>query len=634
MRERDLPTPLWFGRGQSRSFGMLHQPKNPSHRGVVLCNTFGFDGLVAYRAVRHLAGALTERDFWSLHIDYDGEGDSSGGPWDPDRLDSWIAGIDAAVGVLCSRGVSDIRLVGYRAGAMLTHRYATTHPGISGLVLWWPTVSGAAYVRELRALSRLSAAARPVQRVTTDHFPEDSLEVCGFEFSADALVDLAAIDLAAAPCPVRPPLVLLIDRSDAAPNEPLLRSLADLGSTIDYERMPGYGEFMTDDEVKSVPPRRTLDRIVDWLDAPNPALSNVGPRLAVDTNVVETDTLSIDDPTAGRFTPLGPARDCVVEEPAWIGDRLFAIISRPAGRASVRSASIILCTTGANSRVGPGRLYVNLARYWASLGFTVVRIDLAGVGDNVGVDPLTEIQPHASSCIDEIREAVAWVRTRTGFDAVVLFGVCSGAFNAFHAAVDGVAIDHAILVNPGIFYVGADQTASSSTETNLLAAHSLGRGLVSPRKWRLVLREQGVRKGLTHALDLLRAGATNGFGVALGAVARNAARRAGLRVEAPSALPTDLEKISARGVKVLMIFSAGESTTRYVRMFGGRALEVLLRSDRVRLVEIAGGDHVFSSPGSRQRLCEEATEYLEREYPPPSEAAISAEEVSHGGQRA
>ncbi len=64
-----------------------------------------------------------------------------------------------------------------------------------------------------------------------------------------------------------------------------------------------------------------------------------------------------------------------------------------------------------------------------------------------------------------------------------------------------------------------------------------------------------------------------------------------------------------------MIFSAGESTARYVRMFGGRALEALLRSDRVQLVEIDGGDHVFSAPGARQRLFEESTAFLEREYP-------------------
>jgi len=624
MHEPHKPEALWFGRGGSRAFGVLHQPATLSNRGAVLCNTFGFDGLIAYRALRHLAGELTERGFWSLRIDYEGEGDSDGGPWEPNRLEAWIASIDAAVGMLRSRGVSDMRLVGFRAGALLAHRYATTLPGTSGLVLWWPIVSGSAYVRELRALSRLSAAARPVQRIRAGRFPDDALEVSGFEFGAEALADLAAIDLITAPSLVRPPSTLLIDRSDAPPNDLLARRLADLGAHVDHERMAGYGEFMTDNEVKSVPPLKTLRTIVQWLDAANPEVPTADSPITLDSGVVETDRLTIDDPTAGHFAPLGPARNRIVEEPVWIGDRLFAIVSRPTGRVSIRNASIVLCTTGANNRVGPGRLYVHLSRYWASLGFTVLRVDLGGVGDSVNVDPLSEIHPHAESCIDEIRETVAWVRTQTGFDAVVLFGLCSGAFNAFHAAVEGMDINHAILVNPGTFYLGADHSSSTSAETSLLAAHSLGRGLVSPRKWRLVFREQGLGTGLTHARDLMRSGAANGLGFALGAVVRNAARRAGLHVGAPSELPTDLERIAGRGVKVLMILSAGESTVHYVRMVGGEALESLLRSGLVRLVEIDGGDHVFSSPGSRQRLFEEATKYLECEYPVSPEPANTA----------
>jgi hypothetical protein len=46
----------------------------------------------------------------------------------------------------------------------------------------------------------------------------------------------------------------------------------------------------------------------------------------------------------------------------------------PAGRR--RGARPSCCRTRARRHVGPGRVYVTLARYWASLGFTVVRVDL------------------------------------------------------------------------------------------------------------------------------------------------------------------------------------------------------------------------------------------------------------------
>ena len=47
MIDNDLRKPqgLWFGRERSRSFGMLHRPDQPSNRGVIFCNTLGFEGL-------------------------------------------------------------------------------------------------------------------------------------------------------------------------------------------------------------------------------------------------------------------------------------------------------------------------------------------------------------------------------------------------------------------------------------------------------------------------------------------------------------------------------------------------------------------------------------------------------------
>ena len=111
------PEALWFGRRRRRCFGMLHQPDAPSIRGVVFCNAFGFEGLLSYRAYRHLADGVAARGHWALRFDYDGEGDSAGGQWEPHRVDAWMASIDAAVSVLRSRGVTEIRLVGFRIGA-------------------------------------------------------------------------------------------------------------------------------------------------------------------------------------------------------------------------------------------------------------------------------------------------------------------------------------------------------------------------------------------------------------------------------------------------------------------------------------------------------------------------------------
>jgi len=158
----------------------------------------------------------------------------------------------------------------------------------------------------------------------------------------------------------------------------------------------------------------------------------------------------------------------------------------------------------------------------------------------------------------------------------------------------------------------------------------LGRGFMSPRKWRLVFREQGFTTGLKRARHLLRAGATGGAGFLVRSSLRNAARRIGLRVEAPSALARDLRAITERGVKVLMIFAAGETAAHYVRVIAGPTLEPLLQGGALEIVDVDGGDHVFSSPGARQRLFEETTGYLEREYQPST--ALPAATISERGR--
>ncbi len=613
MGEAKRPEGMWFGRTRARCFAMLQAPRADSKRGVIFCNALGYDGLIVYRALRDLANDAVEQGNWALRFDYEGEGDSAGGSWESDRFEAWIESIDDAVAVLRTRGVTDIRLVGFRTGASLAYVYATTHPGISGVAMWWPCVSGSSYVRELRALSRLSNAARPVQRVKADRFPEDSLEVCGFEFTAGTLGEIGGLDLVARPAPVSVPSVLLIDRHDAPPSELLVRRLVDAGTHVEHEQMPGYAEFMIDEGDKSVLPRPVLQRITDWLATTHHVAADPDALKDREPRVVESAKLLVDDPTAGRFPAPGSRHNPVTEQQFWIDDRLFAIVSSPTDNRAIRRVAIVLCTAGSNSRIGPGRLHVDVARYWAGLGFTVVRIDLGGIGDSVGVAPPVENHTYAPIRNLELDEAVEWVRCHTGFDSVVLFGLCSGAFNAYHAAIEGAAISHVLLVNPAIFYLGADDTAGMSAEAKLSAAHALSRGLTSPRKWRLVFREQSFGQGVKRARHLLREGATDGARHVVGAVIRNTARRVGLRVSAPSALPEDLEKITARGVKVLMIFSAGEAAAHYVRVFAGAELEPLLRRG-VDLIEIDGGDHIFSPPGARQRLFEETTNYLEREY--------------------
>ena len=75
----------------------------------------------------------------------------------------------------------------------------------------------------------------------------------------------------------------------------------------------------------------------------------------------------------------------VKEKPVQFGPdgNLVGVMARPASGdvASTRPAVLFL-NAGVIHRIGPHRLHVNLARYFAMRGVTSLRIDLSGIGDS------------------------------------------------------------------------------------------------------------------------------------------------------------------------------------------------------------------------------------------------------------
>ena len=359
---------------------------------------------------------------------------------------------------------------------------------------------------------------------------------------------------------------------------------------------------------------------------------------------METEIVAIDDPVAGLLPIDGPTPNRVVERAVWIDDRFFAVVSSPAGDGPIRRTAVVLCNTGFLNRIGPGRLHVNLARYWAGLGFTVVRVDIGGCGDTFDPDPEAVSEVFAPMRDEdfvlapmrtaELRDVVRWARRWTGFDHVVAGGLCSGAYNAFHVALDGTDLDDILLLNPGTFYVSAGEIP---VEETVASAHSLTQGFFNGRKWSLALRDAEVRRqGVKSVRQLFRNKPISGLHVVAAERARNGARRLGLPVKRTSTLAQDLEAIIGRGSKVFLVFSPAEYAERYFRIFGGPDCQELARGDGLDLVYIDGGDHVFASPGARRVLIDRTTAYLEERHPavgPGSADAVLPETRRVSGSR-
>jgi len=137
-----------------------------------------------------------------------------------------------------------------------------------------------------------------------------------------------------------------------------------------------------------------------------------------------------------------------VEEPLQFGEggRLFGILTQPGvpHRDARELPVFVFLNAGSLHRVGPYRLYVRLVRNLAQMGFSSLRVDLAGRGDSPERFGLTNQQSVAA----DYEEIVGVLESRLGRLRLVLGGLCSGADNAIMLARADQRVIGMLLLDP------------------------------------------------------------------------------------------------------------------------------------------------------------------------------------------
>lgn len=129
------------------------------------------------------------------------------------------------------------------------------------------------------------------------------------------------------------------------------------------------------------------------------------------------------------------------------GCELFGILHEP--EECCHDSAIILLSPGIKSRVAPHRLYVKMAGLFCSMGFMVLRMDPAGLGDSEGeiieslsVDVYGSIE--IGRLVNDTIDALDWMEATRGTGSFILSGLCGGAITALLTAEKDVRV-HAIL---------------------------------------------------------------------------------------------------------------------------------------------------------------------------------------------
>ncbi|HEY5260804.1 MAG TPA: hypothetical protein VIJ33_01695, partial [Solirubrobacteraceae bacterium] len=232
----------------------------------------------------------------------------------------------------------------------------------------------------------------------------------------------------------------------------------------------------------------------------------------------------------------------------------------------------VLLNAGALRHIGPNRMWVETARRWAALGVPTLRIDLAGIGDADGDAEVLEQDEsfYVPRYIDQTHDVLAALAARGLPTRFVLAGLCSGAYWAFHAALQDERVRGAFMVNPRALF----------WDPNIA-------GLRDARNVRKTLRPQTWLKLLRGQITRERVGSiARGVGVALASLpgrlrAYRHSRRAG-----EDELSRALDRLDRTGAQLLGVFTADEPVFEELERDGGLA-RMRARSN-VRVESIPG----------------------------------------------
>ncbi|SAK60155.1 alpha/beta hydrolase [Caballeronia fortuita] len=566
-------TPIVFG----GRFGWLHAGQGK--HGVVLCNPFGHEEAWGHKAMRFLAEELSQRDIPVLRFDYLATGDSVGIDHDGDRLDHFVADINAAIERLRQEtGVTKVTLCGLRLGGTLA-ALASQHSLVDSIALLAPVVKGRHYLRELTALRQTWVENLPV--VVRAMQSDSPYHVLGQVYSEAFRNTLSAFDLgkSMARQSVMPKRVFIADMRASA-SKPLCDALRARGVDVQTEAFDDYFEFMQE-TASSTLPEKTLKRTAQWiahgmaddvLADPRPARMRKAARPSM------SDDAIIETPEA-------------IERPVIFGAAgLFGILCEP--RDGLAGGPVIVITNTAGSvHQGDSRLSVRIAREMAQRGIASLRFDARGIGDSPARSPDgtldTVASIHASSTIEDVATAAAWLK-RKGYDNVVVFGICSGAYSALRASLVEPAISAIIAVNLQRFHISEHLTLQELRAQRRNTMARLGPAILKPQKWWLVLSG---KRGLKPIVKAFASNAAARLQSQMLGVTRKKVMHADHKpLTDPHSVVHALER---KGVRTLLVYGAGDEGLDQLNAHFGRHGKKLSRMSRVKAAVCGDVDHAL-----------------------------------------
>lgn len=598
------PVPFYLGTSDedgSNRFSAWWHPADPAaplataRLGVVLCSALGRDEMCSHAALRDLAGQLAAAGVSAIRFDYPCTGDAGGEDLDPQAPQRWLKAIDTATDTLRQLGgVQRLVLFGLRAGSLLAAQVAEQRSDVAGMIAWMPVLSGRQYLREARLLAGEQADAA-----------EGIFESGGFALSAHATSVLQGWDTRRLTPGRQPWLVLERDDLDDALLTGWLDKLRAASASMQHARPAGYAQLMFDPHHSHTPPA-WCEATLAWLrDLATPE---------------QLPPISAPPPLQRHTQPGLEWRSAGVREHhvrIRAGETLlYGVLTEPQRDEDRQPRTVLLINSGAVRRAGPGRLYVLLARRLARAGHTVLRLDLAGLGESAPLpgQPLRVVYTEAA--VPQVLAAVQFLQRHQPGSAAEVMGICAGAYHALQAALtcarlqagsgeprlDGPpgvrGIGGVLAINP-LTYNKPEILPPPGSGPSLSAQQAAGEmaryraGIWSAQRWRRLLRGE---VNLLNPLRVIKRQARS----RLLSRWRDALRTVG------HARPDDvgqiLTQVARSGVRLGFVFSESDPGAALLQLEAGSRLRALRRARMLHWFDMPGADHTFTRLSAREDL--------------------------------
>ncbi len=570
------PGPRFLETPRSTLYGVLDLPSRGvgAHTAVLICSPWGWDEVASYRSRKRWAERLAGAGHPVLRFDLPATGNSNGDPLDSDLPAVWLEAIASAAGWLHEASTAPrVAALGLGLGGLLAREACARGAPIEELISWAAPASGAAFVREAKAFSRMQAWNGAIG-VDDGALPEGALEAGGFVLSADTIEALKGMQ-GERPEGSQLERALLLGRDGVAVDKGVQRELEAAGVEVSTGAGAGWGELVLHPEQTQLS-TTIASEVEHWLAAAT-RLPDVNMPMG-----------SVAAERAAEFS-VGEPR---VRESVWSlaqpWGEIVGVTCEPAGPAAGDTCAVFL-NAGAVRSIGPNRLWVEMARQLAAGGIRSLRVDLGGIGESDGDDTaLREVSGFYVPAFDaQVDAVIGELEARLGVEQFVLVGLCAGGFWSFRAAQRDRRVRSALLLNAGALTWHADLLADREARKVTRA--------IDRRWWGKLLRGE-IR------LERLRV-----LAAALVAKAMRVVRRRLTDVDPTLIrLETELNRLE-RGVAVTMAFSEGEPLEAELRAEG--ITSSLDRWPGVALVDLPGSDHTLR-PIAAQRA---ARALLERE---------------------